>query len=120
MKRQNLLLSVALTALLLGAGCAQQATTSSDTKNATPSNAPTAPAPTITYSGQDGKNALVLLQAHHQVDASSQGFVNVIDGIKPSDHQFWAFYVNGKQAEVGAKDYQTKNGDAIEWKLETY
>ena len=37
-----------------------------------------------------------------------------------SKHEFWAFYVNGKQAEVGAGSYIVKQGDTIEWKIETY
>lgn len=34
--------------------------------------------------------------------------------------EFWAFYINGKTAEVGAGSYKLKDGDKIEWKLETY
>jgi hypothetical protein len=32
--------------------------------------------------------------------------------------EFWALYVNGKQSEVGAGVYVTKNDDVIEWRLE--
>lgn len=74
----------------------------------------------VNYTGQEGKNALDLLKSGHTVDVSDQGFVNAIDGVKPGDHQFWALYVNGKQAEVGAKDYITKKGDTVEWKLESF
>ena len=37
-----------------------------------------------------------------------------------SKKEYWAFYINGKMANVGAADYQTKEGDKIEWKIEKY
>lgn len=76
--------------------------------------------PSITYAGSTGKNALELLQASHTVDATAAGFVNAINGITPSDHQFWLLCVNGKGAEVGAKDLNTNASDRIEWKLGTF
>jgi hypothetical protein len=76
--------------------------------------------PSVTYPGSDGKNALELLQASHTVDATGEGFVNGIDGIAPGDHQFWLLCVNGKGAEVGAKDLATQSSDRIEWKLGTF
>lgn len=74
----------------------------------------------VSYAGKEGKNALDLLKSGHTVDVSDQGFVNAIDGVKPGNRQFWALYVNGKQAEVGAKDYITKPTDKVEWKLESF
>lgn len=118
MKRSSFLLTVALGLALTGASCSL--TTKVLTNTNTVSNLNTAVSTSITYSGQDGKNALELLQSTHQVDVSAQGFVNAIDGRKPGDHQFWAYYVNGKQADVGAKEYQAKTGETIEWKLESY
>jgi len=113
---------------LLGAGCSLTHTVNVNSTTSTNLNtnvsvntsANTNAAATISYSGQIGKNALELLESKHQVDVSSQGFVNAIDGVKPGDHQFWSFYVNGKQAEVGARDYITKADDQIEWRLESY
>ncbi|MEK7634072.1 MAG: DUF4430 domain-containing protein [Patescibacteria group bacterium] len=45
-----------------------------------------------------------------------------INGIaaQNSKKEFWAFYVNGKMAEVGAGSYKLKEGDKIEWKLANY
>ncbi len=80
------------------------------------------PASTISYRGADGRNALELLKSHHQVETqefSGLGeFVISIDGIAPDSQHFWAFYVDGKQAQVGASAYVTKDGEQIEWKLE--
>lgn len=124
MKRSPLLVSLLLGLAVLGASCSltttvkqQSANTKSVTTNTVTNTTATAK---VAYAGQTGKNALELLQSGHTVDASAQGFVNAIDGVKPGEHEFWAFYVNAKQAAVGAKDYQTKDGETIEWKLEKF
>ncbi len=125
MKLSKALLPVAISLALFGAGCSFTHTvnvnvTANKNANTATVNTKTTVTKSVTYTGQAGKNALELLQAKHTVDASAQGFVNAIDGVKPGDHQYWSFYVNNKQADVGAKDYQTKNDDAIEWKLESF
>lgn len=38
----------------------------------------------------------------------------------PSKKQYWAFYINGKLAIIGAGSYQLRPNDHIEWKIETY
>jgi len=75
----------------------------------------------ISYVGVEGKNALELLKSSHQVETQKFSFgemVQSIDGVKAPATDFWAFYINGKQAEVGAGDYQTKSGDKLSWKLQ--
>lgn len=124
MHRKKFLFAVLIALTLTGAGCSWTHTvnvnsaSTANTNTLSPVNLNTTDS--VTYAGQAGKNALELLQTNHQVDVSAQGFVNAIDGVKPGDHQYWSFYVNGKQADVGAKDYQTKTSDAIEWKLEAF
>lgn len=125
MKKKLLIPVLALA--LFGASCWTQsvnvnssATTNENSNGNTNTVACLPSAGSVSYTGKDGKNALELLQIDHQVDVSAEGFVNAIDGQKPGDHQFWAFYVNCKQAEVGAKDYQSKGQDLIEWKLESF
>lgn len=76
---------------------------------------------TITYQGVEGKNALELLKDNHEVATDVYDFgelVTGIDGLSAEESNFWAFYINGEQAQVGAGDYQTKPEDTIEWKLE--
>lgn len=77
---------------------------------------------TVTYRGVEGKTALELLRSLHSTETqefSGLGeFVTSIDGVSPASNQFWAFYVDGAQAQVGASDYVTKDGEKIEWKLE--
>lgn len=77
---------------------------------------------TISYDGQNGKNALDLLKASHEVESqdSSIGiFVTAIDGTKNEDNKYWMFYVDGKLAASGADQYQTKDGEKIEWRYES-
>lgn len=72
-----------------------------------------------------GATALQLLSTTHKIATKGQNknaFVTTIDGrlADAQKREFWAFYVNGKQAEVGAGSYLVKNNDTIEWKIETY
>jgi hypothetical protein len=71
------------------------------------------------------QTALVLLQKTHKITISGEGvnaFVTSIDGLVADSikKQFWAFYINGKQAMVGAGSYYLQPNDKIEWKIETY
>ena len=76
----------------------------------------------ISYQGAEGENALDLLRANHNVETEDFGsmgqFVSKIDSVPALTNFFWAFYVNGKMADVSADKYITKQGDFIEWKLE--
>lgn len=74
---------------------------------------------------QQGKTALDLLQKTSQVKTTGEGknaFVTEIDhkAVSAVKKEFWAFYVNGKQAEAGAGSYLLKPQEKIEWKIETY
>ncbi len=80
----------------------------------------------LTYEGAAGKTALELLVAADPT-AVVQGegenaFVTGIDGREAQDSakEFWALYVNGEMAQVGAGSLVTETGDEITWKLETY
>jgi Domain of unknown function (DUF4430) len=71
----------------------------------------------------ENKTALELLKMGHQVETktfSGAGeYVVSINGKKEdTGKNFWAFYVNNKQATEGASTYKPKNKDFIEWKLE--
>ena len=105
---------------------------SSDNTATQESNTSSTPTPTVaestpevvSYQGEEGKTALALLQENAEVEMSGEGemaFVTSINGVEAdSSHQFWAFYVNGEQAQVGAGSYTTKASDEIEWKLEEF
>ena len=75
----------------------------------------------ISYNGQNGMNAYVLLQKHATVQAKKYSFgyfVTSIDGVAGNGPKYWTFYVNGKEASVGANSYVTKNSDRIMWRLQ--
>lgn len=77
---------------------------------------------TVTYKGIEGEDALAVLQKQVKVVQDDTGLVISINGRKAekTKREYWAFYINGKMAQVGPKDYITKNGDTIVWKIETY
>jgi hypothetical protein len=75
----------------------------------------------VVYYGENGKNAFDLLEAFTKVEYKQYSFgvfVESINGVKPDDKHFWKLYYNGQEAQVGASQLQTKDGDAIEWKIE--
>ncbi len=71
-------------------------------------------------------NAFQLLQAALGTD--QVGFeetqygkmITSIKGIKAEGTNYWAFYVDGTMASVGAESYQLKNGNQINFQLESY
>jgi hypothetical protein len=78
----------------------------------------------VQYSGEEGKSAIELLKASNSVETDEYPgvgeYVVAINGTKAdSTTNFWSFYVNDKPSSVGASQYITKNGDMIEWKLES-
>jgi len=75
----------------------------------------------ISYNGQNGVNAYVLLEKHAAVQAKRYSFgyfVTSIDGVAGNGPKYWTFFVNGKEASVGASSFVTKNSDRITWKLQ--
>lgn len=76
----------------------------------------------ISYKGEAGKDALTILKQKFSVSQNTSGMVSII-GAKKADaakHEYWAFYVNEKMANVGPADYKTADSDLIEWKIEKY
>ncbi len=62
-----------------------------------------------------------LLQEKYRIETqsfSSGEFVKSINGVEANSSHYWAFYINGQQATVGAGQYVTKDGDVVEWKME--
>ncbi|MFE6235141.1 DUF4430 domain-containing protein [Cellulosimicrobium sp. NPDC057862] len=82
-------------------------------------------APEFSYEGRAGTTALdLLLEADPSAQVTGEGenaFVTAIDGVAADpDSEFWALYVNGEMATVGAGSLETTDGDEITWKLETF
>ena len=82
-------------------------------------------APELSYEGREGATALdLLLEADPSAQVTGEGenaFVTAIDGVAADpDSEFWAQYVHDEMATVGAGSLETKDGDEITWKLETF
>jgi hypothetical protein len=76
----------------------------------------------LNYKGQAGKDALTILKAKAIIEQDKSGLVTTINGRKADNakHEYWAFYINSKSADVGPAQYQTQDTDTIEWKIEKY
>lgn len=109
--------------VLFAAGCNQVIEPAQKSTQPANQEQTASPVDSISYQGQDNQSALQILKAKYQVETEEYAgigeFVTSINGVKPASDQFWAFYVNGKSSQVGASQYQTKNSDLIEWKLDT-
>ena len=79
-------------------------------------------ADSFSYKGEDGKDALVLLKEKTTIEQNKSCLVVSINNRKADEkkREYWSFYLNGKLANVGPKEYITKSTDLIEWKIETY
>lgn len=74
---------------------------------------------------EDNATALDLIRQKAKVITQGEGqnaFVTEINGKRAdnSKKEYWAFYINGKMASVGAGSYQLQNNDKIVWKIEKY
>lgn len=128
---KKLLLVIAALVVVLGGGTAVVLTQRGDDKKTEPTTSQqpaTQPAAQqteryVTYNGEEGKTALELLKKANATvvtkDSSYGPYVDSINGVVGgTEGKYWAFYVNGKLASVGADAYKTKTGDKIEWKFE--
>ncbi|AEG44548.1 DUF4430 domain-containing protein [Isoptericola variabilis] len=81
-------------------------------------------APELTYAGQEGRTALeLLLEADPSATVEGEGemaFVTGIGGVEAGENEFWALYVDGEPAQVGAGSLVTEDGQEITWKLEAF
>ena len=79
---------------------------------------------TVLYNGVAGEDALTTLRASASVETEESEFgefVSAIEGVAAdSSSEYWAFYVNGELASVGADSYIAQEGDTVEWKLESF
>lgn len=71
------------------------------------------------------ETALELLRKASQVVVKGEGEAAYVVGINKvvaddAKKEYWAFYVNGRLAPVGAGSYKLVGGEQIEWKLENY
>jgi Domain of unknown function (DUF4430) len=77
----------------------------------------------IRFTAQKNQTVLAQLEAREKVvvqqDPTYGAFVESIDGVKNGvNNKYWAYYVNGQMANIGAGNYTTKGGEEIVWKFE--
>lgn len=75
----------------------------------------------ISYHGQEGINALSLFKKHANVETKHYSFGDMvisINGTSGKGPKYWTFYINGKEASVGAGSYTTESSDTLMWKLQ--
>jgi hypothetical protein len=128
-KQLGKILFIATAVLLLAAGCGKsQTATNTQVQQSTQIKATQnvqggKPMQVFSFNAQDHKTAMDMLKSSYQVQTKSFGsggeFVESIENMKPDSKHFWAFYVNGKLSNVGAGTYELKDGDGVEWKMET-
>lgn len=85
--------------------------------------ATTATASSVSYQCEPGSTAYALLAAKYTVTTKDTSFgkqVIGIDGNKPTGNQYWAFYVDGQMAPVGAEAYTCVDSETVEWKVESF
>lgn len=122
MKKFGKILLAVSTVAFLAAGCSSKAP-SAESQPPASSISPrgSGQETVISYRGQDGKTALVILKENYQAETkqfSGVGeFVESINGIKPDSAHFWKFFINGEAAKLGAGSFVTKNSDVLEWHI---
>lgn len=75
----------------------------------------------ISYSGEAGVDALSMLKRNATVQVKHYSFgdlVTSINGTAGTGPKYWTFYINGREATVGAGSYTTQDGDQLMWKLQ--
>ncbi len=66
-------------------------------------------------------SALGLLEKNNTVnvtDSKYGKFVNCINSVCSNNNYYWIYYVNNKEAQLGAASYYVKGNDTIEFKYE--
>ena len=70
-----------------------------------------------TLTVNDGAILLDVLTTHYDVEKTSEGFIQAIEGHAQTSSEFWLFDVNGAPSEVGAGDVELSDGDEIHFDL---
>lgn len=119
----GIIVLVLVTNLSLGSYLSSQNQTNNSNNVVATKEEAESPKDSFKYSGVENTNALQLLeQRAKSIKKNVSGLVISINGRDADERkkEFWAFYVNGKMAEVGPAEYVTKDGDEVEWKIEKY
>lgn len=79
---------------------------------------------TNTIQASAGESALDLLSVSKKVTVKETSLGKLVESIEGdtngSQNKYWTYFVNGKEANVGAADYTVQPNDSIEWKFTAY
>lgn len=108
-----------------GSGGSDQPAQQTAEASTTPSPSSASDSAELSYPGEDGRTALeLLLEADPSAVVNGEGemaFVTAIRGrAAKTESEFWALYVDGEAAQVGAGALETESGQTITWKLEEF
>lgn len=69
----------------------------------------------------EGTKVLEVLKSHHKVELES-GMVTSIDGISQDSgkNTYWMYDINGEMAPKGVEEMTVKDGDTVEFYLQTF
>lgn len=71
----------------------------------------------------EGDTAFDVLQEVAEVDYEKTDygpFITGINGVQPEGDDYWGFFINGQEAQVGAADYELQNGDHLLFKITSF
>ncbi|QHT46910.1 DUF4430 domain-containing protein [Bacillus sp. SB49] len=61
---------------------------------------------------EEGTNLMQVMEDNFKVEQSG-GFINTIEGVGGDEKKAWMYTVNGEEGQVGAEDYELKDGDQV-------
>lgn len=70
---------------------------------------------------EEGDSVMDVMEDHYDIEEDG-GLITAIDGVSQdtSKNLYWFYDINGEMAEVGAEKTIVKEGDTIEFRLETF
>ncbi|GEM01677.1 protein of unknown function [Halolactibacillus halophilus] len=73
-----------------------------------------------TLTVNDGAVLLDVLSTHYDIEKTSEGFIQAIEGHAQTSSEFWLFDMNGAPSEVGAGNVELQDGDEVHFDLHAW
>ncbi|ENH97372.1 hypothetical protein J416_05138 [Gracilibacillus halophilus YIM-C55.5] len=71
------------------------------------------------YQVEQGTVLLDVLEDHHEVDVTDEGFITAIDDrTQVENEKYWLYFVNGEMASQSVDEYKVKDNDDIVFDLQ--
>jgi len=72
---------------------------------------------------EDGATVMEVMENNFEIEtASGGGFITTIEGVEAdqSESMAWMYTINGKEVEVGAKEYELEPDDEVIWDMHSW